>query len=91
VLVPLQELIARGLLQSSFEEFLTGKHKAYIAIFLSNLLFSVVHFHLSLNIALSVFFTGLAWGWSYSRHHTLVGVILSHQIIGVWALFILGA
>jgi CRP-like cAMP-binding protein len=88
--VPLQELVVRGLLQSSFEEFLTGAHKTLQAIFLSNLLFSVSHFHFPIIVASVVFFTGLFWGWLYSRHHTLVGVILSHQCIGVWGLFVLG-
>jgi membrane protease YdiL (CAAX protease family) len=90
IFVPLQELITRGLLQGSFQEFLTGKHKILLAIFLSNLLFSVTHLHLNLTFALSVFFTGLIWGWLYSRHQTLIGVVLSHLCIGVWALFILG-
>lgn len=88
--VPLQELVVRGLLQSSFQEFLTGKNKIFVAIFLSNLLFSVAHFHFPIVVASVVFFTGLFWGWLYSRHHTLVGVILSHQFIGVWGLFVLG-
>ncbi len=90
IFVPLQELVTRGLLQSSFQEFLTGKNKVYISIFLSNLLFSITHFHFPFMVASFVFVTGLVWGWLYSRHHTLVGVTLSHQIFGVWGLFFLG-
>lgn len=88
--VPLQELIVRGALQSSFQELLLSEHKIIMSILLSNLLFSVTHFHISIVVGLSVFLPGLFWGWMYSRHRTLVGVSLSHQIFGIWALSIVG-
>lgn len=89
-LAPLQEFIIRGALQSSFQEFLTGRDKYFWSIFLSNLIFSVNHFHVSMELGLSVFFPGLLWGWLYSRHRTLIGVSISHIIIGVWVLYIVG-
>lgn len=90
ILTPIQELIARGALQSSLQEFLTGPNKTWWAIFVSNLLFSMVHVHVSLSLAAAVFIPGLFWGWLYSRHKTLLGVSLSHLIIGGWAFFVLG-
>ncbi|HAZ15121.1 MAG: hypothetical protein A2Y28_05145 [Chlamydiae bacterium GWC2_50_10] len=87
---PLQELISRGALQSSLEEFLVGAHKQWWAILLSNLLFSVTHLHVSFEMALAVFIPGLAWGWLYSRQRSLVGVSVSHMVVGSFAFYILG-
>jgi CRP/FNR family cyclic AMP-dependent transcriptional regulator len=32
------------------------------------------------------FFTGLFWGWLYARQRGLVGVSVSHVLLGMWAL-----
>ena len=37
-----------------------------------------------------VFVTGLFWGWLYSRQHSLVGVSVSHLLLGLTALEIVG-
>ena len=87
---PVQEIIARSGIQSSFQMFLTHKHKTREAIFLSNLLFSVTHLHVSLHLALLVFPMGLYWGWIYSRQGSLVGSSVSHAILGVFGMFVVG-
>jgi len=87
---PVQEIIARSGIQSSFQMFLTHKNKTWEAIFLSNLLFSVTHLHISLHLALLVFPMGLYWGWIFARQGSLVGSSVSHGIIGVFALFVVG-
>ncbi len=87
---PVQELIARGALQSSLDEFLTGPNKKWWAILVSNLLFSVTHLHVSIGMAVAVFIPGLMWGWLYTRQRSLVGVSLSHMIVGGYAFYILG-
>ena len=87
---PLQELIARGALQSSLNEFLVGPNKKWWAILVSNLLFCVTHLHVSLGMALAVFIPGLVWGWLYTRQRSLVGVSISHMIVGSYAFYILG-
>ena len=87
---PVQEMIARSGMQSSFEMFLTGKYKTWTAIFLSTLLFSSTHLHVSFILAVLVFPLGLFWGWLYSRNPTLIGVVVSHVIIGCFGLFIVG-
>jgi len=86
--VPFQELIARGALQSSLEEFLISPHRILLAILMSNLLFASMHTHFSVMLTLPIFLLGLFWGWLYSRHRTLTGVILSHYLLGFWAFFI---
>ena len=87
---PLQELIARGALQSSLNEFLVGPNRKWWAIVVSNLLFSVTHLHVSIAMAFAVFIPGLIWGWLYSRQRSLVGVSISHMIVGGYAFYLLG-
>jgi hypothetical protein len=87
---PVQELMVRGCLQESLERFLSNKQKKIMAIFLSNLLFSSLHLQLSISVAISVFFVGCSWGWLYARHRTILGVSISHIIIGVFGGWILG-
>lgn len=90
IFTPLQEFIARGLLQSSLHSFLTGKHATFLAILASNLIFSTLHLYLSISYALSAFIPGIFWGWLYTRHKTLVGVIVSHMMVGLWTIYIVG-
>src|SRR5262249_16591708 len=89
-ITPIQELIARGGLQGSLQMFLTGKYKVLTAILISNLILSTMHLYLSFRMALLVFLPGIFWGWLYSRHHTLIGVIISHIMIGAFAFWIVG-
>jgi len=87
---PLQEVLARGCLQGMLEKFLVQKNRRFLAILFSNLIFSSLHFEFPIQIVVFVFFVGLFWGWLYSRHHTLIGVSISHFIIGLWGGLIVG-
>ncbi|MFH1982602.1 MAG: cyclic nucleotide-binding domain-containing protein [Pseudomonadota bacterium] len=87
---PIQEFIARGGVQSAFQQFLVGPHRTVAAIVLANLMFSITHIHLSTSIALLVFVPGLFWGWLYSRHKTLLGVCISHFMVGTFAFYVVG-
>jgi CRP/FNR family transcriptional regulator, cyclic AMP receptor protein len=89
-LVPVQEFIARGVLQGSLQEFLTGRHVRLKAVLISNLLFATFHLYVSPHFAVAVFLPGLVWGWLYTRHRTLIGVSVSHMLVGVWTLYVLG-
>ena len=83
--VPFQELTIRGALQGPLQDFLISPHKNLWAILMSNIFFSITHIHLSWQIALAIFIGGLVWGWLYTRHRTLIGVSISHAILGFWA------
>jgi membrane protease YdiL (CAAX protease family) len=87
---PLQELMARGALQGLLEQFLTGKHKVFLSIIASNLIFSTAHIFMSFEIGILVFVGGLYLGWLYSRTHNLVGVWVAHWLCGSWALSVVG-
>lgn len=88
--VPLQELLARGILQGCLENFLVGEKKTALAIILSNLIFSTLHLQISVELALITLFIGLIWGRLYARHHTIVGISLSHMLVGVIGFFVIG-
>jgi len=88
--VPIQEIMARGVLQGPLELFLVGKHKVWTAIIISNLIFSAAHVFLSEEIALAVFVMGIYFGWLYSRTYNLIGVIIAHCLIGIWGLSVVG-
>ena len=85
-----QELIVRGALQSMLERFLTGRFRRWRAIAVCTLLFSVSHLHTGLLFTLAVIIPGFCWGLLFARNRNLLGVILSHVIIGVYVLFVLG-
>jgi CRP-like cAMP-binding protein len=90
VLAAVQEFLVRGVLQGSLQEFLTGRYVIWKSILISNLLFSTLHLHLSVSFALMAFLPGLFWGWLYSRHRTLIGVTISHILIGAWIFYFVG-
>jgi len=90
VFTPIQEFIARGGVQSSFQEFLTGRNRKLIALLIANLMFAMTHLHLSTTFAMLVFLPGLFWGWLYTRRKTLVGVCASHLLIGLFAYYVVG-
>ena len=90
VFVPVQEFIGRGCMQTALDEFLLGRYRRLLAILVANLVFAMTHVHLSPLFALLVFAPGLVWGWLYSRHRTLLGISISHIIVGLVAFSIVG-
>lgn len=82
---PMQELIARGFLQNSIENFLTGKHRTTIAIALTAAQFGVVHLHFSFGVGIMAMLSGLLFGAIYARQRTLLGASISHYILGTLA------
>lgn len=86
-----QELLFRGVLQELLIRILKSKYKILLAIIYSNIIFASFHvMEFGSDIAMSVFLLGCIWGWLYSRHTTLIGVILCHALVGVVALFFIG-
>jgi CRP-like cAMP-binding protein len=87
---PLQEFLVRGALQSPLQHFLGGAGGHWSPIIASNLIFSAFHLYISFGFALVTFLPGLFWGWLYARHGTLLGVSVSHIILGIWTVFVVG-
>lgn len=89
---PVQEFWIRGGLQGSLNRFLTytSKKRLWMSIILSNLIFVTFHAHFSVVFGVVTFFPGIVWGWLYSRHQTLIGVSVSHMLVGFLVIFVLG-
>ncbi|OLO26544.1 hypothetical protein BTR23_22905 [Alkalihalophilus pseudofirmus] len=86
-----QEFIARAGLQSAFYRFLPkAKGNHLKSIILSNLLFAMAHSHIGTLFALAAFAPGLFWGWMFARQKSFIGVCVSHMLIGIWVIFVLG-
>lgn len=89
VLVPLQELVARGFLQSCFRNFFQGPYRVFFAILTSNLFFEMPHTIHHLSFAIATFCFGIFWGYMFERQKSLVGVCVSHALVGAWVFFVL--
>jgi len=82
VIAPLQEFITRGVVQSSLQRLLVGRSKVLLAIVITSFLFGSLHVFSSIYLAIAATVTGWLWGWMYYRHKNLVGVSISHFLIG---------
>lgn len=91
LLSPVQELIGRCGVQAPLFVFLQGTEtrRHFFSILVSNLMYSASHSHLNLAFAAATFIPGLFWGWLFMRNKSIIGVSLSHAIIGSYALFAL--
>ncbi len=87
---PAIEFIARGVCQTSFMTFLNHKNRQWQAILLAALFFSLSHASISVLLAGATFVVSLFWGWLYTRHSTLIGVIVSHWLLTYFAIFVVG-
>jgi CRP-like cAMP-binding protein len=86
---PVQEIVARSVLQGCLEKYFMGRYRTVNAIVVSNIIYGIAHVHFSLTFALLVFITGIFWGIIYSRQRSIIGVSFSHILIGYWAFFFL--
>jgi CRP-like cAMP-binding protein/membrane protease YdiL (CAAX protease family) len=89
---PLQELVARAGLQGTLQHFIPTRvgRINWKAILISNLLFAASHSFIGFWFCVAAFVPGLFWGWMFAKQRSLVGVIVSHIAIGVWAIFVVG-
>ncbi len=85
----LQEFISRGVIQTTIESVLDKPYATLQAILTASALFGLVHIQLSLGIAFASFVCSLYWGYLYIQKRCLVGVSISHFMIGGLA-YVLG-
>ncbi len=90
ILSPVQELIVRGCIQSCFRNFFQGPNRVFYAILVSNLLFQIFHTVKEFWLAVASLFLGFFWGYLFEKQKSIIGVSISHALIGTWTLFILG-
>lgn len=89
---PAQEFFTRSGLHTALDRFLprSDGRPNWSAIIVSNLVFALAHTFIGFGFAVAAFVPGLFWGWLYDRQRSLVGVTLSHALIGTFALQVLG-
>jgi CRP-like cAMP-binding protein len=88
----IQEMIFRGAIQNSLIHFLTGPFAKTRVVLTTTLIVFAAHLHLkSLVLPLLVIVPNIFWCLLYYKYRSLLGVTISHMIIGVWVLFIMGA
>lgn len=92
LLTPLQEWMRSGALQGPLFSFLTGteRQRHLWSILLSNALFATTHLHLTLTYGAVAFVFGILWGAIFARTGSLAGPSVSHALVGVWGLYVLG-
>lgn len=92
VSVLFQQFAIRCAIQAPLQNFLTGVigPAGWTANIVATLLFAVLHAHLNPFVSLAVIAPSLLWGWLFMRSGSILPPILSHAIIGVYAIFILG-
>jgi hypothetical protein len=77
-----QEFCARGVFQSSVERTMSGPRRVLWSVVTASVMFGAFHTFYSLPLALTSLAGRLLWGWLYHRHGTLLGVAISHFLIG---------
>ena len=88
----LQEIILRSAVQHSLMHFLTGRFAKTRIIATTTLIAAATHLHMkSLVFPLLIIIPNIFWCLLYDKHRSLLCVSVSHILIGVWALFILGS
>jgi CRP-like cAMP-binding protein len=60
------------------------------SLLIANLVFAILHVHLSAVIAVLAFGAGLLWGWIFQREKSYLAAAASHAVAGVWVLFVVG-
>ncbi|MGK4008609.1 CPBP family intramembrane glutamic endopeptidase [Sorangium sp. So ce1036] len=78
----LQELIARGVIQTSLERLLPDAGRLS-PIVITSVLFGVFHLYVSPGFALITFAASVLFGLFYARRRTLVGVTAVHVTVGL--------
>jgi membrane protease YdiL (CAAX protease family) len=80
----LQEVVARGFLQTSFQRFL-GDKKGWRSVLIGAMVFGIFHLHFGLAAVALTIVTSVIFGAVYLRHGNLAGVIVLHFLVGVAA------
>jgi len=83
----IQELLARGIIQTAMIIHLVHRRKVWLSIFLVACIFGGSHLNYSLALAFASFLLSFGWGYLFHRNPTIVGVALSHFLIGNIAYF----
>ena len=85
--VPIQEMVARGVLQTVLVKIFShvdhlGDYSEWCALIMANLLFTIAHLHLGLGFSLASMMCGFVWGYLFKESKSLYAPIVSHFVAG---------
>lgn len=83
----IQELLARGIIQTAMIIHLVHRRKVWLSIFLVACIFGGSHLNYSFTLAFASFLLSFGWGYMFHRNPTIIGISLSHFLIGNLAYF----
>jgi hypothetical protein len=81
----LQEFLSKGIIQTAILISIVHRHKNFMAVFIASAIFGSVHANYSFILALTTMLLSIGWGYIYLKRPTIVGISLSHYLIGVAA------
>lgn len=81
-----QEFLARGVIQTSVKSLMKIRFQKFFSIFLTSLLFSLMHMPFGFYFMMSAFLLSMALGYVYERHQNLWGCVFLHWCCGYLAM-----
>lgn len=77
----IQEFIFRGVVLTTLLKLLRN-HSLWLPLLLSNLIFAFMHMHLGIAAVTMTFLVGYLFSWMYLRHNNILGISITHIILG---------
>ena len=81
-----QEFLARGVIQTSVKSLMKIRFQKFFSIFLTSLLFSLMHMPFGFYFMMSAFLLSLALGYVFERHQNIWGCVFLHWCCGYLAM-----
>jgi CRP-like cAMP-binding protein len=78
----IQEFMTRGVLQGSIHRFL-GQQHGLLAVIMTALYFSFMHFHFGVTTVLLVLIGGIFFGLIYLKDKNILGITIIHYFLGM--------
>lgn len=85
-----QTIAFQGFLQSSLMYLTRIRHAVIVSVIVSAIVFSYLHIDLHFYFALATIIPSIFWSLLYAKQKSLLGVTISHALIGAWSLWFLG-
>lgn len=92
VLMSFAQEYVRAIVQGALALFYRAvrQHERWKSLLIANLVFAILHLHLSAMFALLSFTAGLLWGWVFQRERSFLAAATSHALTGLWVVFVVG-
>lgn len=81
-----QEFLARGVIQTSVKSLMKVRFQKFFSIFLTSLLFSLMHMPFGFYFMFGAFMLSLALGYIYERQQNIWGCVILHWCCGYLAM-----